>query len=420
MLRWFRSKLRHTGNHVLALDIGTEFVKALVVKVEGDGGRVIGVGKARQRLGEMQSGAVTDIAAVIEHSKEAIAEAERMAGVVPDQLVIGIAGELVKGATRTLRYRRHEPQMKIHVEELKNIVHKIQWKAFEQIRAEIAYETGYNEIDVKLVSASITQIQIDGYPVTNPIGFQGKEVILTLFNAFSPTVHYGVLQTIAAELDIGLLAITSEPYAVSRCLEGGRPDNAEPAQALFIDVGGGTTDLALVQDRTLVGTKMFTMGGRSFTKRLAQALNISFSEAEEIKLAYAGNRLEKQSHKIVQDALKSDIDVWLTGVQLTLSEFTSVEHLPTKILLCGGGSLLPEIRTALTETDFWKKLPFPRKPQVAFLHPKDLPLIEDTTNLLHDPQDITPLSLSKLSFELASEEKGLSSILGKVVRLMQV
>lgn len=418
MLRWFRSKLRHTGNHLLALDIGTEFVKALVVRAEGDKATVLGVGKARQKLGEMQCGAVTDIAAVIEHCKEAMAEAQRLAGVVPDQLVMGIAGELVKGATRTLRYRRHEPQMKIHYEELKNIVHKIQWKAFEQIRSEIAYETGTNEIDIKLVSASITDIQIDGYRVTQPVGFQGKEIVMTVFNAFSPLIHYGVLQTMAAELDVPLLAITSEPYALSRCLEGSREPEAN--QAIFIDVGGGTTDFSIIKDGQLIGTKMFTMGGRSFTKRLAQHLNVSFPEAEEIKLAYSGTRLEKQSHKIVQNALKGDTEVWLTGVQLTLAEFTTLEQLPSKILLCGGGSLLPEIKLALSETDFWKQLPFLGKPHVTFLHPQDLPNLTDATNLLHDPQDVTPLALAKLSLELASEEKGLSKILGKVVRLMEV
>ncbi|MDP2624973.1 MAG: cell division FtsA domain-containing protein [Candidatus Peregrinibacteria bacterium] len=419
MFRFLKSKIKHAGNTLLSLDIGTEFVKALVVQFDAEGkGRILGVGKSRQKIGEMQSGAVTDIASVIEHCKEAIAEAERVSSIVPDQLVMGIAGELVKGANRTIRYRRHEPHLKIHFEELKNIVHKVQWKAFEQIRSELAHETGFNEIDVKLVSAAIVDVQVDGYRVSNPIGFQGKDVIMTVFNAFAPLIHYGVLQTIAAELDISLLAITVEPYGVGRCLEGS-PDQ-KGQNAIFIDVGGGTTDIAVVKDGNVVGTKIFTIGGRSFTKRISQNLNVSFSEAEEIKLAYAANRLEKQSHKIVQDTLKSDCDVWLTGITLTLSEFTSVEQLPSKIFLCGGGSHLPEIKTILSQEDWWKSLSFPRKPHVSFLHPQDLPNITDETNLLHDPQDITPMALAKLGIELASEEKILTKILRKVVRLMQV
>lgn len=417
MFDFLRSKLKHARNSFLALDIGTEFVKALVVQIDGDKGRVLGVGKTRQNVSEMQSGAVTDIAAVIRNCKEALAEAERMAAVSPDQLVLGIAGELVKGATRTVRYRRHEPQTKIHIEELKNIIHKVQWKAFEHLRAEMAYETGYNEIDVKLVNAAIMDIKVDDYRVPNPIGFQGNDVVVSVFNAFSPLVHYGVLQTIAAELNIGLLAITAEPYALARAFGSERQEHAN---VVLLDVGGGTTDIAVIKDGMLVGTKMFTIGGRSFTKRLSQNLNVSFSEAEEIKLAYAGNRLEKQSHKIVQQGLKADTEVWLTGVKLTLSELTNIDRLPSKILLCGGGAHLPDLKQVLTEEDWWKNLPFMKKPHVSFVHPHDLTTVEDQTNLLHDPQDITPLALAALGVELGGEEKTLNTLLRKVVRLMQV
>ena len=378
---------------------------------------MLGVGKALQNVGEMQSGSVTDIAAVIRHCKEAIAEAERMSSIVPDQLVMGIAGELVKGATRTIRYRRHEPHNKIHHEELKNIIHKIQWKAFEQMRAEMAYETGYNEIDVKLISAAIMDIKVDDYRVPTPIGFQGNDVTVSVFNAFSPLVHYGVLQTIAAELNVSLLAITAEPYALARSFGSERQENAN---VILIDIGGGTTDIAVIKEGTLAATKMFTIGGRSFTKRLSQNLNVSFSEAEEIKLAYSGNRLEKQSHKIVQQGLKADTEVWLTGVKLTLSELTHLDMLPSKMLLCGGGSHLPDLKTVLSEQDWWKDLSFARKPHVSFVHPHDLPRIEDQTHLLHDPQDITPLALASLGVELSGEEKELGTILRKVVRLMQV
>ncbi len=403
---------------MLALDIGTEFVKALVVQLDGQKGRILGVGKSRQNPGDMQNGSVTDIAAVISNCKEAISEAERISGIIPEQLVMGIAGELVKGATRTIRYRRHEPHAKIHFEELKNIIHKVQWKAFEQIRSELAFETGYNEIDVKLVSAAIVDTKVDNYKVANPVGFQGKEVVMTIFNAFSPLVHYGALQTIAAELDIPLLAITSEPYAVSRCMLS--PKESEHLNAIFVDIGGGTTDIAVVHDNTLAGTKMFTIGGRSFTKRLSHNLNVSFSEAEEIKLAYAGNRLEKQSHKIVNKALKGDCDVWLTGMGLTLGEFSDLDIFPSKVLLLGGGSHLPEIKNILSEEDWWKNLPFPKKPSIRFVHPQDLTNIKDETNLLHDPQDVTPMALAHLGLELAGEEQILMKLLRKVVRLMQV
>jgi len=413
----FRRAVSGSGNHYLALDIGTEYVKALVCSPEGTKTRVLGVGRKRQRLGEMQSGAVTDIAAVINNCQDAIRDAEKMAGVSASQLIMGIAGELVKGATTTINYTRREPDTKIDLAELKNIVHKVQWKAFDEVRAELAYETGYNEIDVKLVNAAIVGVQIDGYKVSNPLGFQGKDVTISIFNAFAPLVHYGALQTIAAELDMELLAVTSEPYAVARCM--GFEDGGN-FSSIFIDIGGGTTDIAVVRYGSVDGTKMFTLGGRTFTKRLAQSLNISFEEAEEIKLAYSGEKLEKQSHRIVREAMKSDCEVWLSGVALTLSEFENVEVLPSKVLLCGGGSHLPEIKEVMESREWIKSLPFSHKPQISFLHPKMVTNVIDETKELKDAQDITPMALANIALEYLSEEQILSKILKKVVRLMQI
>ena len=413
----FKRAISGAGNNYLALDIGTEFVKALICSPEGTKARVLGVGRKRQRLGEMQSGAVTDIAAVINNCQDAIKDAEKMAGASASQLIMGIAGELVKGATTTINYTRREPDTKIDLAELKNIVHKVQWKAFDEVRAELAYETGYNEIDVKLVNAAIVDVRIDGYKVSNPIGFQGKDVTISIFNAFAPLVHYGALQTIAAELDMELLAVTSEPYAVARCM--GFEDGGS-FSSIFIDIGGGTTDIAVVNYGSVDGTKMFTLGGRTFTKRLAQALNISFEEAEEIKLAYSSDKLEKQSHRIIREAMKSDCEVWLSGVALTLSEFENVDVLPAKVLLCGGGSHLPEIKEVLESREWIQGLPFSHKPQISFMHPKMITNVIDDTKELKDVQDITPMALANIAIEYLSEEQVLSKILKKVVRLMQI
>lgn len=413
----FTRKTSGGRNIYLALDIGTETVKALICLSEGTKGRVIGVGRHKQKLGDMQSGAVTDIGGVIRNCQKAIKDAERMAGVSANQMIMGIAGELVKGATTTLSYSRREPSSKIDLAELKNIVHKIQWKAFDKVRSDLAFETGYNEIDVKLVNAAIVGVQIDSYKVSNPIGFQGKDVDISIFNAFAPLVHFGALQTIAAELDKELMAITAEPYAVARCMSN---ENGSNFSSIFIDIGGGTTDLAIVRNGSVEGTRMFTLGGRTFTKRLAQSLNISFQEAEEIKIAYSSDKLEKQSHKIVREAMKSDCEVWLSGVALTLAEFEDIDVLPSKILLCGGGSHLPEIKEVLETREWFRKLPFSQKPHISFLKPKMVSNMVDETKKLKDPRDITPLSLANLGLDYLGEEKVLSKILKKIVRLMQI
>lgn len=414
----FKKSQKIVGSKLfIALDIGTEEIKALICSAEGDRGRILGVGRHKQRLGDMSSGAVTDIGAVINNCNEAIRKAEKMAGVSSDQLIMGIAGELVKGSTTTISYTRREPDTKIDLSELKNIVHKVQWKAFDEVRSELAFETGYNEIDIKLVNAAIVDVRIDGYKVSNPLGFQGKEVTISIFNAFAPLVHYGSLQTIAAELDLDLIAITAGPYALARCL--GNEDGGN-LSAIFIDIGGGTTDIAVVSNGSVEGTKMFTLGGRTFTKRLANALSISFEDAEKIKLAYSNEKLEKQSQRIVREAMKSDCDVWLSGVALTLAEIENLDTIPAKIYLCGGGSQLPEIKEVLDSREWVQQLPFPKKPSITFLEPKMISNLTDETKLLKTPIDVPSLALANIGLEYVGEEQILAKLLKKVVRLMQI
>jgi len=417
MFKIFKRETPKKPSLFLALDIGTEVVKALVCEAQGSIAIVRGVGRQKQKLGDMQSGAVMDIGSVIENCEKAIEQASGEANGTPTEVIMGIAGELVKGLTTRTTYIRKEPHAKIDLSELKNIIHKVQWKAFEETRKQLAEETGYNEIDVKLVNAAIVDVRIDGYRVSNPIGFQGKEVQISLFNAFAPLVHFGALQTIAAELELNLLAITAEPYAVARCLENGEENQLN---GIFIDIGGGTTDIAVVRNGSLEGTKMFTIGGRTFSKRLASTLNISFNEAEEIKLAYSAGKLEKQSEKIVKQAMESDADVWLAGVGFTLSEFHNLDLLPSRIMLCGGGCHLPEIKAALDGKDWTNNLPFSKPPSISVLYPKQVHHVRDNTKRLSDPQDITPMALANLGLELVHEEHLVSKILTKVIRLMQI
>jgi cell division protein FtsA len=94
------------GEYLVALDVGTEFVKALIGRVTGTEVEIIGVGRAHQELSDMQAGAIADIAAVVANCDKALAAAEQQAGVSARTAMVGIAGELVKGTTSTVRFTR--------------------------------------------------------------------------------------------------------------------------------------------------------------------------------------------------------------------------------------------------------------------------------------------------------------------------
>jgi cell division protein FtsA len=254
-------KAKDDSQYVVALDIGTEFVKVLIGKVGPDQTEIIGVGRAHQSLSDMQAGAISDITSVVENCDKALAEAENQAGLSVRSAVIGIAGELVKGTTITVRVRRKSPKKPMDLEEIERIIRLVQEKAQDKARQQLSWELGGKDIEVRLVNSALVSIDIDGYPVTNPVGFQGSDVVIQLFAAFAPMIHIGALERTAQQLDLDLLAVAAEPFAVSRSVIGDDPNAS--MSAILMDIGGGTTDIAVINDGGVQGTKMFGIGGRA-------------------------------------------------------------------------------------------------------------------------------------------------------------
>lgn len=389
------------ANHAIALDVGTEFVKALVFKVENGKAIVIGASRVHQNLKDMQGGAVTDISGVITNCSKALDDACNMAGVNPDKVIMGIAGELVKGNTTSISYERKNAAKKIDAKELKDIMKKVQEKAFGQIHNQISWETGKDNIDIRLVNAAIVDVRIDRHSVSNPIGFTGKTIRVGVYNAFAPMIYLGALETVADNIGLNLIGIAAEPYAVAKStgIAAGHDFSA-----IFIDIGGGTSDIAVVRAGGLEGTKVFAIGGRAFTKRIAKEFSVSFDKAEELKIAYSHGKLanidEEKKEERIAKIMEDDIKIWMAGVIMILKEYGDMELLPSKILLCGGGSLLPEVKEALENHDWWMDLAFSKKPKIEYMRPKDLDNVIDNTGKLKDPSDITAMALANLAIDM--------------------
>jgi cell division protein FtsA len=416
-LRKFR-KEASTAEYVLALDIGTEFVKALISKIDGDKLEIIGVGRAHQDLGDMYSGAIADISGVVRNCEAALIEAEKQAGVQAKKVVIGIAGELVKGVTNTIRYRRPQSDRPLDSSEMEFIIEKVQERAQKKAQKQIALETGNDDVEIKLVNSALVSIHIDGYKVSNPIGFQGHDVAVQIYTAFAPMVHIGALERVAEELSLELLAVAAEPFAVSRSVLGN--DSNSSFTAILIDVGGGTTDIAVVNDGGVEGTKMFGIGGRSFTRTIASELDLSYEAAEKLKINIDDSQIKPTVAKEVNEAIDKTLDVWVAGVELALSEFDSADHLPNRILLCGGGSSLTKLVEILGEPGWHKDLPFTKKPSVHHIQPSEVIGITDSTGDVCDHTYITAMGLLRVGYDTMIGSSDNDTIKDKLNRILRI
>lgn len=431
-------------NILLALDIGTEFVKAVIAeKTSDDNLNIIGVAKEHQSMGNMYAGAIADIQAVVSTCEKALSRAEEMAGVVSKTCVVGIAGELIKGNTRTVRYKRKDSNKPISDNEMQQIIQKVQDKAGEQARQEIALETDNPEVEVRLINSAIVSLSIDGYKVSNPIGFKGSDLMIQFYTAFAPLVHISAIEKVCAELNLDLLAVAVEPFAVCRACLGNELDSN--FSAIVMDIGGGTTDIAVVDDGGVEGTKMFGIGGRSFTHQIATKTGLDYDTAEAIKLQIGGVSLDQltlrhreetvaeaehrneiqtilstpERSRKINKAIADNIEVWLGGVVVALEDFPLVEALPTKILLCGGGAGLSALQEELATSDWYTDLPFSRRPLVHLLDDVDIPGIENSTEENLDYSFITAFGLLRVAIDTLAGTDEPTGLRAKLAKLLQ-
>jgi len=416
----FRTKKSEQNNddYVVALDVGTEFVKVLIARVMGDDLEIIGVGRKRQEMSDMHSGAIADISGVVQNCEQALAEAEEQAGLQVKRAVIGIAGELVKGTTSTIRYRRPQPEKPLGVAEMELIIEKVQERAQVKAQKQIGLETGNDEVEVKLVNSALVSLHIDGYKVSNPIGFQGRDVAVQIYTAFAPMVHIGALERVADELGLELVAVAAEPFAVSRAVVG--TDASSNFTAILADVGGGTTDIAVVNDGGVEGTRMFGIGGRSFTQTIANDMNLSYQDAEKLKINLDSEKLKPSVAKDAGEAIDKTLEVWLDGVELALSEFDAVDQLPNRILLCGGGSSLIKLVDALAQRDWYKELPFTKRPIVQHISPNEVVGVKDMTGDAVDHTLITAMGLLRVGYDTIMGSSDADNIKEKLNRLLKI
>ena len=186
---------------------------------------------------------------------------------------------------------------------------------------------------------------------------------------------------------------------------------------------------------------MFGIGGRSFTHQIATRLGIDFDMAERLKLnldrnllsdpaittiadAASANELEEyladdSRRNKIEAAVDSNVETWLSGIEIALEEFDNIEMLPNKILLCGGGAGLVRLQEALATEDWWSELPFSRRPTVHLLDDIDIPGIENTTAVDLDYSYITAFGLLRVALDTMSNVEQSNGLRGKIAKILQ-
>lgn len=378
-------------NYRLALDIGTEYMKAIIMECGSEERNIIGFGRVQQRYGDMQGGAIANIQGVLETAQKALQIAQDNTPHVPTEAVVGIAGEFVKGIVTTLVEERPDPTERISIREMEVLIQRTQQMAYYQGREQLIRQTGIHNLEIELVNTALVDVRIDGYKVSNPYQFQGKNISLSLFNTYAPLVNVGPLATVVEGLGLRMLGAVAEPFAIANSILN---DEAYEFGAIIVDIGGGTMDVALIRNGGVEGAEMMALGGRSFTRKVARELNITLKEAEDLKLKYSQDELPPDMAKEVQMMIAPDLQLLYEGLELSLENLSKGSALPPRVYFCGGGSALKGLVEGVKERSLYERLPFFKQPEIFMLKAEEITRLEDPDNLVNGEENVTPRSLA--------------------------
>lgn len=420
----------------MAIDIGTESVKAAVFSMKGKegGGFEINVHSAacENFKGEGLITPPFDFKNLSFVFRRAVSEAARLAKIshpkfFPKQAAVGIDGALAFGFSVQISFKRENPNSEIDLRELKNIIQKTQWQAREEAKRISALKSvdffeKNGEPAVELISSAVQQVSIDGYQVANPVGFPGKEITVSIFNAYLPKSHFEQLQEIFQTLSLKTLFVVFTPFAVFQSLKN-LPKKESPFNfsegGLLVDIGGEQTQISLFSKNRLECVKSVSFGGNSFTRKIASQIGVGFWEAEEIKQRYAERRISEAVSQKLKAMLQKEVELLRDSVRMAIEEIPKISILPQRIFISGGGAKTPGVFESFSE-EFGKLTLFLSKPEVKFFNFSESRGFEDRFNVLKDIQYSVLASLMYFSVsELLSEETPMAKILKKISTLFK-
>src|SRR5947207_8399971 len=134
-----------------------------------------------------------------------------MARTVPGQVVVGIAGELIKGFSSTIAYPRENRKSRVRSGEMSTMLQMVQRRALREAQHLLELERSYGQLEARLVHSAITNVRVDGYPVTNPVGFTGKNLEATASTPSAPLPTSNPLERWAGDSHLRFPPASAQP-----------------------------------------------------------------------------------------------------------------------------------------------------------------------------------------------------------------
>ena len=342
--------MQRQENIIVGLDVGTTKICAVVGEVEGSKINIIGIG-THPSIG-LRKGVVVNIESTVESIQKAVEEAELMAGCEISSVYAGIAGGHITGFNSRGIVAIKGPEV------TKNDVERV----IDAARA-VAIP-----MDREVIHVIPQEFIIDDQGgIQNPVGMSGVrlEAKIHIVTGAVTSAHNIVKCANRSGLDV--CDIVLEPLASGEAV---LTDEEKDVGTALLDLGGGTSDLAIFFGKNIKHTFVLSLGGNNLTNDISIGLRASQVEAEKIKIKYGtclardisneetievpglgGRKPRKLPRQVLGEILEPRIEEIFTLIKREIFRAGMENIITSGIVLTGGSSLLHGI-TDIAESIF--------------------------------------------------------------------
>ncbi|KHF39657.1 cell division protein FtsA [Halalkalibacter okhensis] len=334
---------------LFALDIGTRSVVGLLLKPNQGKFELIDKLVKEHDERAMLDGQIHDVPAVakvILHIKESL---EKKHGPL-HKVCVAAAGRSLK--TKRSRYSIHIETKPMLTRE--DLLH-LELSAVQNAQFQLANEKeGQDALEYYCVGYSVLAYQLDGETIGSLLDQSGKEASVEVIATFLPKVVVESLLAALTRADLELEALTLEPIAAINVLI---PPSMRRLNVALVDIGAGTSDIALTDQNTVIAYGMVPIAGDEITEAISDQFLLDFPDAERVK-----RELNEQEHIQMTDILGNEVtnerETIINAVKSSIQDLaqsiaTEILQLngraPQAVMLVGGGSLTPRLPQYLQE-----------------------------------------------------------------------
>lgn len=372
---------------IYALDIGTRSVIGMVGQTDGDRFKVLDVEVAEHKKRAMIDGQIDNIRQVAGLVRQVTQRLEERLNVSLERVCVAAAGRALQTKAGTFSLSLPENNV-ITVEQVSQLETGAVSAAEEALQTE-----GDERRRLFLVGYTVTQYRLDHYPMVTLLDHSGVEVEADVVATFLPGEVVESLYTVMRTAGLQVSSMTLEPIAA---MNAAIPAELRLLNLALVDIGAGTTDIAVCRDGSITGYTMATIAGDEITEALMRAFLIDFQTAEEVKRALREGEsvrytdimgLENEvSYESVMAAIDEPMDKLATAIAEQVLETNGAA--PSALFLAGGGSKLSGLKEKVSE-----KLNMDEK-RVAIAGNNFAKSVYADSIKLDDPEYATPLGIA--------------------------